>query len=185
MAVNNLSLGVRFNPDDLNTDYTDFTDSLNNFDATHFDNNDLNPASLGLDDPNLSLNLQPSFHFAFRMDPALIPVFKAAEKGNWKAFEQLGELLLKEARGSQESSVDTFIKHYASSKNNLTGIATASDSLSGKRLEALLAVAPKIKRLLAIVSPKEYVAQSSYRYLEETGRKLGVQVIRRDATTEE
>jgi len=77
------------------------------------------------------------------------------------------------------------IAAYASSQNNLTGIATASDSLSGKRLEALLSVAPKVKRLLAIVSPKEYVAQSSFRFLQETAQKLNVQVVRRDATTEE
>ena len=77
------------------------------------------------------------------------------------------------------------IAAYSSSQNNLTGIATASDSLSGKRLEILLSIAPKVKRVLAIVSPKEYVAQSSFRFLEETARKLGVQVVRRDATTEE
>jgi putative ABC transport system substrate-binding protein len=77
------------------------------------------------------------------------------------------------------------IAAYASSKNNVTGVSTSSDSLSGKRLEALLAVAPKVKRVLAIVAPKEYVAQSSFRFLEETAKKLVVQVVRRDATTEE
>jgi putative tryptophan/tyrosine transport system substrate-binding protein len=77
------------------------------------------------------------------------------------------------------------IAAYSSSQNNLTGIATASDSLSGKRLESLISVAPKVKRLLAIVSPREYVAQSSFRFLEEAAKKLGVQVVRREATTEE
>ncbi len=77
------------------------------------------------------------------------------------------------------------IAAYASSNNNLTGIATSSDALSGKRLEALLAVAPKVKRLLAVVAPKEYVANSSFRFLQETAKKFGVQVVRRDATTEE
>lgn len=77
------------------------------------------------------------------------------------------------------------IAAYASSDNKLTGISTSSDSLSGKRLEALLEVAPRVKRLLAIVAPKEYVAQSSFRFLQETAKKLGVQVVRWDATTEE
>ncbi len=77
------------------------------------------------------------------------------------------------------------IAAYASSQNNVTGIAVASDSLSGKRLEALLSVAPKVKRLLAIVSPKESVAQSSFRFLEEAAKKFGVQVVRRDAATKE
>jgi len=76
------------------------------------------------------------------------------------------------------------IANYGASNNNLTGISTASDALSGKRLEALLLVAPKTKRLLAIVSPKEYVAQSSFRHLEEAAKKLGVQVVRREASTE-
>ena len=77
------------------------------------------------------------------------------------------------------------IAAYAASNNNLTGISTSSDALSGKRLEALLEVAPKVKRLLAIVAPKEYVAQSSFRFLQETAQKLNVQVVRWDATTED
>lgn len=77
------------------------------------------------------------------------------------------------------------IATYSSSKSNLTGISTASDSLSGKRLEALLEVAPKIKRVLAIVAPNEYVAQSSFRFLQDAAKKLGVQVVRQEATTEE
>ncbi len=77
------------------------------------------------------------------------------------------------------------ITSYASSKTNLTGISTSSDALSGKRLEALLGVAPKVKRVLAIVAPKEYVAKSSFRFLRETAEKIGVQVVQREATTEE
>jgi putative ABC transport system substrate-binding protein len=77
------------------------------------------------------------------------------------------------------------IAAYSSSKTNLTGVANSSDSLSGKRLEALLTVAPGVRRLLAIIAPKESVSLSSLRFLEETARKLGVQVVRRDATTTE
>jgi len=77
------------------------------------------------------------------------------------------------------------IATYAAPNTNMTGVSTSSDSLSGKRLEALLEVAPKAKRLLAIVAPKEYVARSSFRFLQETAKKLGVQVVRREATTEE
>jgi len=77
------------------------------------------------------------------------------------------------------------IASYGRSNTNATGVSTSSDALSGKRLEALLEVAPKVKRVLAIVAPKEYVAQSSFRYLQETAQKLKVQVIRREASTEE
>jgi len=73
----------------------------------------------------------------------------------------------------------------SASKNNVTGIMTGSDSLSGKRLEALLEIAPKAKRLLAIVASKENVAQSSFRYAEETAKKFGVRLVRRDVANEE
>jgi putative ABC transport system substrate-binding protein len=79
----------------------------------------------------------------------------------------------------------SLIANYASSKNNLTGICNSSDFLSGKRLEVLLEVAPKVRRLLAIVAPNEAIAQSSIRFLQEAAKKFGVQVSRRDATTEE
>jgi putative tryptophan/tyrosine transport system substrate-binding protein len=77
------------------------------------------------------------------------------------------------------------IATYASSKNNLTGISNSSDALSGKRLEILLEIVPKVRRLLAIVAPNENIAQSSIRFLQEAARKFGVHVVRRDATTEE
>jgi len=77
------------------------------------------------------------------------------------------------------------IASYTSSKNNLTGISNSSDSLSGKRLEVLLEIAPKVRRLLAIVAPNEAIAQSSIRFLQEAAKKFGIQVFRRDATTEE
>jgi putative tryptophan/tyrosine transport system substrate-binding protein len=74
---------------------------------------------------------------------------------------------------------------YRVSKNNVTGVITGSDSLSGKRLEALLEVAPKTRRLLAIVSAREAIAQSSFRFAEETAKKLRVTLIRRDVTNKE
>jgi putative ABC transport system substrate-binding protein len=77
------------------------------------------------------------------------------------------------------------IVSYAPSKSNVTGVLTGSDSLSGKRLEALLEVAPRAKRLLAIVASKEGVAQSSFRYAEEAAKKMRVTLIRRDVTNEE
>jgi putative ABC transport system substrate-binding protein len=77
------------------------------------------------------------------------------------------------------------VASFASSKNNLTGATTGADSLSGKRLELLLNVAPKAKRLLVIVALKERIALSSFRFLEESAKKLGVQLVRRDVATEE
>jgi putative ABC transport system substrate-binding protein len=77
------------------------------------------------------------------------------------------------------------VASYASSQNNLTGISVYSGPLSGKRLEILQEVAPDIKRILALVAVKESIAESAFQVLDETARKLGIQVLRRDVTTRE
>ena len=80
---------------------------------------------------------------------------------------------------------DGLIESYASSKNNVTGVSSSNAPLSGKRLEVLLEVAPRIKRLLVFVVPKEVITLSSLRFLEDTAKKFGVQLARRDVTSQE
>jgi len=75
------------------------------------------------------------------------------------------------------------VASYASSQNNLTGISVYSGPLSGKRLEILQEIAPESKRILALVATKESIAESSFQILDETAKKLGLQVLRRDVTT--
>src|SRR5437870_5760740 len=77
------------------------------------------------------------------------------------------------------------VASYASSQNNLTGISVYSGPLSGKRLELLQEVAPNIKRVLALVAAKESIAESAFQVLDETAKKLGIQVLRSDVTTRE
>src|SRR5712691_4887699 len=77
------------------------------------------------------------------------------------------------------------IASYASSKNNLTGVSVYSGPLSGKRLELLQEIAPGIKRILAVVAAKESIAESAFQTLDETAKKLAIQVLRRDVTTRE
>jgi putative ABC transport system substrate-binding protein len=77
------------------------------------------------------------------------------------------------------------VASYASSQNNLTGISVYSGPLSGKRLEILQEIAPDTKRILALVAAKESIAESSFQVLDETAKKLGIQVLRRDVTTRE
>ena len=77
------------------------------------------------------------------------------------------------------------IDSYPYSKNNLTGVTAIGDSLSGKRLEVLLEIAPKAKRLLVIVAAKESVSVSSFRSVEAAAQKFGVQLVRRDVTDKE
>lgn len=75
------------------------------------------------------------------------------------------------------------VTDYSDVKSNLTGVAAIGDSLTGKRLEVLLEVAPKIKRLLAIVATGEGVALSSIRSLDNTAKKFGIRITRWDVTT--
>ena len=74
---------------------------------------------------------------------------------------------------------------YVSSKNNVTGVSNTVAQLSGKRLQVLKEIVPGMKHALAIVSVKETVAQLSFKFLQETANKLGIQLVRRDVTTNE
>lgn len=78
-----------------------------------------------------------------------------------------------------------FIASFASSKNNLTGVSNYSGPLSGKRLEVLKEIAPRIKTVLAVVANKESIAENSFVFLDETAKKLGVRALRRDVATKE
>src|SRR6266852_3017166 len=48
-----------------------------------------------------------------------------------------------------------FVTSYASSKSNVTGVSSYAGPLTGKRLEILKEIAPKIERTLALVAIKE------------------------------
>jgi putative tryptophan/tyrosine transport system substrate-binding protein len=77
------------------------------------------------------------------------------------------------------------IASYTSSQNNLTGIASYSGPLSGKRLEVLQEIAPGTKRVLALVVPQDSVAEVSYQALAEVAPKLGIELLRHDVSSKE
>jgi putative ABC transport system substrate-binding protein len=77
------------------------------------------------------------------------------------------------------------VPSFASSGNNLTGVTAYTAYLSGKRLEVLKAIVPQVRKVLAIVSAKEIVAQISLKQLEEAALKLAVKVIHRDVANTE
>ena len=77
------------------------------------------------------------------------------------------------------------VASFASSKNNVTGVSSIAAPLAGKRLEALLEMAPKVKRILVVVTTNESFALSSFKFLEETAKKLKVQLVRRDVAKED
>ncbi|MBM4297424.1 MAG: ABC transporter substrate-binding protein [Deltaproteobacteria bacterium] len=73
-----------------------------------------------------------------------------------------------------------FIASYASSRNNLTGVSTSVALLTAKRLELLKELAPRAKSIMAIVSINEATARIALPYLDESAKKFGYQVVRRD-----
>jgi len=77
------------------------------------------------------------------------------------------------------------IESYASSKNNVTGIATSAGLLSGKRLELLKEIAPGTRSVLVLVAPHEQVSTRSFELLIAAAPKLGIQVLRQDVTSKE
>ena len=77
------------------------------------------------------------------------------------------------------------IASYASSQNNLTGIASYAGPLSGKRLEILQEVAPQIKRVLVFVAPQDSIAEVSFQFPAAVAPKLGVELLRHDVTSKE
>jgi ABC-type uncharacterized transport system substrate-binding protein len=78
-----------------------------------------------------------------------------------------------------------FVASFASSGNNLVGVSHTAVPLAGKRLEVLQQIAPQIKKVLAIVAPNESIALASYQAIQEPAHKLGIDIIRHDATTPE
>jgi len=78
-----------------------------------------------------------------------------------------------------------FIASYASSQNNLTGITNSAGPLSGKRLEILQEIAPRIKHVLVLVAPQESAATLSCQFLAKATPKLAIELLRRDVTSVE
>lgn len=77
------------------------------------------------------------------------------------------------------------IAGYSSSKNNITGVLSYSDALIGKRLELLHEFAPRVKRVLTFYHPQEVVAVASLKLLQETAKKLNLQIVAKEVTGKE
>ncbi|MDP2602347.1 MAG: ABC transporter substrate-binding protein [Deltaproteobacteria bacterium] len=71
---------------------------------------------------------------------------------------------------------------YKSSKNNLTGVSSYAGPISGKRLEVLKEIAPRVARVLVFVDPNDAGSRIAVKYLEEAAAKLRVNLVRREAT---
>jgi len=67
-----------------------------------------------------------------------------------------------------------FVKSYASSGNNLTGVSNSSLDLIEKRMELLKELVPGIKRVIVLEVPSGTNYEANHRLIWEAGKKLGV-----------
>jgi len=78
-----------------------------------------------------------------------------------------------------------FVKSYASSGNNLTGISSAALDLTGKRLELLKELAPRVKRLVALTNPKGATYRDNLVAIQAVAKKSGLTVREARASSRE
>ena len=70
-----------------------------------------------------------------------------------------------------------FVKSYASSGNNLTGISNSSIELTGKRLELLKEIAPTFRRLISLYDTQHVSYEPTKRAVQEEAKKLKLTVV--------
>ena len=69
-----------------------------------------------------------------------------------------------------------FVKSYASSGNNLTGISSAALDLTEKRLELLKELVPRVKRVVALANPKGVTYRENLTMVQAAAKKNGLTV---------
>jgi putative ABC transport system substrate-binding protein len=78
-----------------------------------------------------------------------------------------------------------FVKSYASSGNNLTGISTAVLDLTEKRLELLKEIAPSVKRVALLANPLGVTYEDHLVAVKEGCKKLHFYLLQRNASNRE
>lgn len=76
-----------------------------------------------------------------------------------------------------------FVKSYASSGNNLTGISTASIDLTPKRMELLKKLAPGIRRLISLNNPNGENYRENLKATRDAAKRLGLILAEIDVTS--
>ena len=76
-----------------------------------------------------------------------------------------------------------FVKSYASSGNNLTGITTSSIDLTGKRMELLKELAPGIKKVISLNNPAGPNYEANLNATREAAKKFGLELVEINATS--
>lgn len=78
-----------------------------------------------------------------------------------------------------------FVKSYASSGNNVTGISAASLDLTAKRLELLSELAPWVKRVVSLNHPRGVNYRENLVAVREAARKVGLTIKEVNASSQE
>jgi len=78
-----------------------------------------------------------------------------------------------------------FVKSYASSGNNLTGISSASLDLTAKRLELLKELVPKVKRVVSLNYPQGVNYRDNLAAVREAAKKIGLVIKEVNASSRE
>ena len=73
-----------------------------------------------------------------------------------------------------------FVKSYASSENNMTGIASGSLDLIAKRLELLKELSPNIKRVIILFNPLGPNPEQYLQLSRDASRRLGLTPVERE-----
>lgn len=71
----------------------------------------------------------------------------------------------------------TFVKSYASSGNNLTGITTSSIDLTEKRMELLKELVPGIRKVIVLHNPKGQNYQANLKATRAAAPRLGLELV--------
>jgi len=76
-----------------------------------------------------------------------------------------------------------FVKSYASSGNNLTGISTSSIDLTAKRLELLKGLAPGIRKVISLNNPDGPNYEENLKAMREAAKKLDLKLVEVNVTS--
>jgi putative tryptophan/tyrosine transport system substrate-binding protein len=79
--------------------------------------------------------------------------------------------------------VSGFVQSFAKPGGRLTGVQYSTTDLTGKRLEILKEMLPKLRRVVTIYNPNNRVAVEAAALARQAGKQFGVQLVERHATS--
>jgi putative ABC transport system substrate-binding protein len=76
-----------------------------------------------------------------------------------------------------------FVQSFAKPGGRLTGVQYSTTDLTGKRLEILKEMLPKLRRVVTVYNPSNRVAVEAAALARQAGKQFGVQLVERHATS--